>query len=61
MKQTFVTCQGESTLLELIGVGVDSCPSSQQNPGHAHMSSTGRLHQGCVSILIMLFNVGSGF
>lgn len=58
---TFVAGECESTLLELIGVCVDSGAILQEYPGHLHVASTGRLHKRCVSVLVVVLNVSTLF
>lgn len=56
---TLVACQCQGALLELVGVGVDASSRVKQQPGNSDAPGAGRLHQWCVTILIVLFNIGT--
>ena len=57
---TFVAGWGQSTFFEeFIWIGVNSSSSIQQYPGNAHMTCNSRIHEWCMSIFIVLFNIGS--
>lgn len=58
---TFVAGERESTLFELIGVCIDTGAILQKYPCHLHMAGTGCLHEGCVSVLIVVLNVSTLF
>ena len=56
---TFVAGEGERALFELVGVRVDAGAVLQQHPGHLHVAGAGRLHQGRVSVLVVVLDVGA--
>ena len=44
----------------LIGMGVNPCSIFKKDFGYFNMSSWGSLHEWCMAIFVVIFNVGVG-